>query len=143
MALTTRYVGEQIVIADDPSNMVFGTVMLGTTYGEVISCKLAREGDINKVKAAGSLLAVIISDPYFSLELECMFRDDITPPGLAEAVDFPLAGITGRVIPPIGISWGENDHRKLTIKVESWDAFGNEGSGSAYTFDGTTYTPIV
>lgn len=143
MAFTTRYDG-QIIIAEDPSAMVFGTVMLGDTFGECISANITREADVEKVKAAGSLLAVIMSDPLFKLELETMFRDDIDPPSLAQLVTFPLAGIKGRVVPPIGISWAEGQHRKLKIAVESWDAFSatNQGGGSAYTFDGTTYTAI-
>ena len=144
MAFTTRYDG-QIIIAENPSDMVFGTVMLGDVFGECISANLTREADVEKVRAAGSLLAVIMTDPLFKLELETMFRDDIDPPSLAQLITFPLAGIQGRVLPPIGISWGEKDHRKLKITAESWDAFSgtNDGGGNAYTFNGTVYTPIV
>lgn len=143
MSFTTRYAG-QIVIAESPSDMVFGTVMLGDVFGECISANLTREADVERVRAAGSLLAVILADPLFKLEMETMFRDDVDPPSLAQLITFPLAGIKGRVLPPIGISWGEREHRKLKITVESWDAFAdtNQGGGNAYTFNGTTYTPI-
>lgn len=144
MAFTTRYDG-QIVIAENPSDMVFGTVMLGDVFGEVISANITREADVERVQAAGSLLAVILTDPLFKLELETMFRDDVEPPSLAQLITFPLAGIKGRVLPPITLSWGEKEHRKLKISIESWDSFSatNQGGGNAYEFDGSIYTPIV
>lgn len=144
MAFTTRYDG-QIIIAANPSDMVFGTVMLGDVYGEVISANLTREADVERVQAAGSLLAIILTDPMFKLDLETMFRADVDPPSLAELIAFPLAGIKGRVLPPIQLGWEEKGHRKLNITAESWDAFSatNQGGGNAYTFDGETYTPIV
>jgi hypothetical protein len=144
MAFTTRYQG-QIVIAETPTDMVFGTVMLGQIYGQVLSANLTREADVERVRAAGSLLALILIDPLFKLELETMFRSDVEPPALAELITFPFAGIQGRVLPPISVTWEERGHRKLKIMAESWDAFAatNQGGGSAYTFDGTDYTPIV
>lgn len=142
---TTRYQGETIVVADTPADIVFGTVMLGDVYGQVTSANLTREADVERLRAAGSLLALIMIDPLFKLELETMFRDDVDPPSLAELVTFPFAGIKGRVLPPIAVGWSERGHRTLKITCESWDAFAdtNQGGGSASTFDGTTFTPIV
>ncbi len=144
MAFNTRYDG-QIVIANSPSDMVFGTVMLGDVFGEVISANIAREADVEEVMAAGSLLAAILTNPKFQFEFETMFRNDIDPPSLAQLITFPFAGIKGRVMPPIAVKWEEKGHRGLSIKATSWDSFSvnNQGGGNAYTFDGTTYTPIV
>jgi hypothetical protein len=144
MALTTRYDG-QIIIAENPTDMVFGTIMLGDLYGQVLSANLLREADVEEVKAAGSLLAAIMQNPRFAFDFESMFSDDVEPPGLAELMEFPLAGISGRVMPPIAVKWTENGHRGLSIKATSWDKFAevNEGGGNAYTFDGTLYTPLT
>jgi hypothetical protein len=144
MSLTTRYPG-QIFIADSPENIVFGTVMLGNLYGEVISATVTREGDIEELEAAGSILACIISNPNFQFKFETMFRLDVIPPGFADLITFPLAGIKGRVLPPIGIKWEQKGHRGLTIEAKSWDKFAdtNQGGGNASIFDGITYTPIV
>ncbi len=144
MSFNTRYDG-QIVIANNPSDMVFGTVMLGDVFGEVISANLTREADVERVRAAGSLLAVILVDPLFKLELETMFRADVDPPTLAQLIAFPFAGIKGRVMPPISVKWEERGHRGLSINLESWDSFAanNEGGGNAFQFDGEIYTPIV
>ena len=144
MSFLTRYPG-QIIIAESPANIVFGTVMLGDVYGEVISASVVREADTSELEAAGSILAAILSNPKFQFEFKTMFRDNVTPPSLAELITFPFAGIKGRVMPPISVEWSDNGHRMLSIKSTSWDAFAatNEGGGNAYTFDGTTYTPIV
>lgn len=145
MAFTTRYEGKQIIIANDPANMVFGTVMLGDVFGEVISASVAREADLEEVMAAGSLLAAILNNPKFQFTFETMFRLDIDPPGLAELLTFPFAGIKGRVMPPITVKWEDKGHRGLSIQATSWDAFAttSQGAGAASTFDGTTYTGIV
>ena len=144
MAFTTRYDG-QIIIAENPEDMVFGTVMLGDLFGEVISANIAREADVEEIMAAGSLLAAILSNPKFQFTFETMFRADIDPPGLAELLTFPFAGISGRIMPPITIKWEEKGHRGLSIQATSWDAFQatNDGGGNAAEFDGTIYTPIT
>lgn len=142
MAYTTRYEG-QIFIADNPEDLVFGTAMLGDDYGEVISASIVREADVSEVIAAGSLKAAILQNPKFQFEFEVMFRDSIEAPGLAEIIVFPLAGISGRVMPPVSIKWGEGQHRSLAIKVTSWDHMANnEGAGNAFEFDGTNFTEI-
>lgn len=143
MSLTTRYAGE-IVISDNPANLIFGTVMLGSAFGSVESASIAREADMEKLKAAGGkLLAVILSDPMFSFTLKTLFRADITPPDLADLIVFPLAGIKGRVLPPITIDWEKTGHRMLSIKAESWDSFSatEQGGGNAYTYTNGIYTP--
>jgi hypothetical protein len=68
----------------------------------------------------------------------------VDPPSLAQLITFPFAGLKGRVMPPISVKWAEKGHRGLSIKATSWDAFSatNQGGGSAYTFDGSIYTPI-
>lgn len=144
MSFTTRYAG-QIVIANSPDDMVFGTVMLGDVFGEVISANIAREADVDEVMAAGSLLAAILQNPKFQFSFETMFRDDIEPPTLAQLIEFPFAGIKGRVMPPITINWEEKGHRGLSVQATSWDSFAatNQGGGSASIFDGTDYTAIV
>jgi hypothetical protein len=145
MSLTTRYPGKQIIIANSPENIVMGTVMLGNLYGEVISASVVRDGDIEELEAAGSILACIIRNPSFQFKFETTFRLDVVPPGFAELITFPLAGIKGRVLPPITVKWEEKGHRGLSIEAKSWDQFSgtNQGGGNAYTFDGASYTAIV
>lgn len=144
MSLNTRYPGE-IVIANTPSNLIFGTVMLGDTYGQVVSAGVTREADVEELMRPGGLLGVILRNPKFKLKLKTLFAADTVPPSLAELVTFPLAGIQGRVMPPIQIDWEEKGHRMLSIEVTSWDGFSatNMGGGSAATYVDDSYTAIV
>jgi len=144
MALTTRYPG-QIVIAENPSNIVFGTVMLGNVYGTVESASVTRQADIKEVEAAGGiLLAIILSKPDFAFKFKVLFSDDKTPPDFAELIQFPFAGIQGRVLPPIVIDWEKSGHRMLSIEAKSWDSFAgyNQGGGNASRYESGVYTPI-
>lgn len=143
MALTTRYPGE-IVIANNPANLIFGTVMLGNAYGSVESATVSREADMEEIEAAGgNLLAVILKKPNFAFKFKTLFSADVTPPDLAALITFPLAGIKGRVLPPITIDWEKAGHRQLSIEAKSWDAFAavEQGGGNVYTYENGIYTP--
>lgn len=131
MALTSRY-PSHITIADDPANIIFGTCMIGTSYGQVESATVKRAGDVEELKACGNkLLAAIISNTHFELTLKTLFTADVTPPGLAELIDFPLAGVTGRILPPIDIEWEKAGQRMLSITAKSWDCLSEDGVGAA------------
>lgn len=145
MALTTRYPGE-IVIAESADNLIFGTVMLGSTYGRVESASVSKEADIEELKVAGNkLLAVIMSNVHMAFKFKALFDDEAAEPDLAELITFPFAGIQGRILPPITVEWEKSGHRMLNIEAKSWDAFNatNDGGANGYTFNGTVYTPIV
>lgn len=143
MSYTTRYPGE-IIIANSPQNIVFGTVMLGNAYGEVESASVTREADKAELEAAGgSILAVILKKMKFAFKFKTMFRSDVTPPDFADLICFPFAGIYGRVMPPIGVEWSKDGHRMLSIEAESWDSFAsnNSGGGNVYLYENGIYTP--
>jgi hypothetical protein len=144
MSFLTRYPG-QIIIAESPADIVYGTVMLGDTYGKVISASVVRDADIDELLAAGSIYAVMLTNPNFQFKFKTMFDDSVDPPSLAELITFPFAGLQGRVLPPITVDWEEKGHRGLSIEAKSWDKFAatNEGGGNAYTFDGTSYSPLT
>ncbi len=142
MSYLTRYPG-QIIIAESPADIVFGTVMLGTTYGRVLSASVTREADVEELVAAGSVYAVLMSNPNFQFKFKTAFANSVVPPDLADLITFPFAGLKGRILPPITVDWEEKGHRGLSIEAKSWDKFAatNQGGANAYTFDGTTYTP--
>lgn len=145
MSYNTRYQGE-IVIANSPTNIVFGTVMLGTTYGTVESASVSRDADIAELEASGgSILAVILRKPSFAFKFKVLFALDKTAPDLADLITFPFAGISGRVMPPITVDWEKGGHRMLSIEAKSWDSFAanNAGGGNVYTFENGIYAPKV
>lgn len=143
MSFSTRYPGE-IVIANSSTNLVFGTVMLGSVYGQVESASVVREADIAEIEAAGgNILAVILKKPGFAFKFKTLFRADVLPPDLADLITFPFAGISGRVMPPITVEWEKEGHRMLSIEAKSWDSFSsvNSGGGAVYTYENGIYTP--
>lgn len=146
MAFETRYPGE-IIIAENPENIIFGTCLIGDTYGSVESASVVREADVTEIeKCGGNMLALVMSKPRFELALDVLFTADKAAPDLAELITFPLAGITGRVLPGTEIKWEKKGQRMLSLKATSWDAFEaiNDGAGNAASFDpaGPTYTDL-
>jgi hypothetical protein len=131
MGLNTTYPQDYIVIADIPANIVFGTCMLGDEFGKVKSCGLKRNADQEVIKKANTqgILAIILTNPKFELSLDTQFTADTEPPGIGDPIDFPLAGVTGRVL-DIDVKWEENGHRGMTISATSWDTLGSDGAGT-------------
>lgn len=119
-----------VLIGDD--DVVFGTVMLGSTYGEIIKCDLERSAnEIEIEKSNGALRALILANPHLMLDLETVFSADITAPSLGQPVTFPLAGVIGRIT-SIKPGWEAKGSRKLSIKAGHWDSMAVEtepGSG--------------
>lgn len=139
MGLETRYPGE-ILIADDPANLVWGTCALGETYGSVESANVDRASDVDElVKCNGILLAAVLSNHKFQLTLKTIFTVDVIAPGIGESIDFPLAGISGRIL-KAGVEWEKKGHKMLSIEATSWDGLAigtNDGQGTAH------YEPTV
>jgi hypothetical protein len=113
-----------ILIGDD--DIVFGTVMLGNTFGEIIKCDLDRTAnEIEIEKANGGLRALILANPHFMLDLETQFSSNVTAPALGDPVTFPLAGVIGRIT-GIKPGWEAKGSRKLSIKAGHWDSMAVE-----------------
>jgi hypothetical protein len=141
MALNTTYETE-IVIADDPENIIFGTCMLGETYGSVESASVKRTGDREEIKKCGNkLLAIILSNLRFELTLKTLFTDDATEPDLGGSIVFPLAGIEGRIL-DITVDWEQAGQRMLSIEATSFDSL-TDGKGVARVADDGTGLPIT
>lgn len=139
MALNTTYTNE-IVIADDPDNIIFGTCMLGDTYGSVESASVKRTGDREEIKKCGNkLMAIILSNLRFEMTLKTLFTEDATEPDLGGSIIFPLGGIQGRIL-DITVEWEQGGQRMLSIEATSFDSLTN-GKGVAQTID--DITPVI
>ena len=134
MSLETKVPG-YIVIADDPQNIEFATCQLGNEFGSVESASVKRTADIEELeKCGGNLLAVVMKKLRFEMTLKTLFTSDVTAPGLGEKINFPLAGITGRVM-GVDVDWEKSGQKMLSIEVSSFDSFvDNYGAGDAYSF---------
>lgn len=135
MSINTRYPGE-IIIADDPDNIIFGTAMLGDEYGSVESASVTRDADRTEIeKSGGKLLALVLSKARFDLKFDVLFTADKEAPDMADEILFPLAGVKGRILPPIELKWEKKGQRMLSITATSFDNFGNGGAGDVATQD--------
>lgn len=135
MALTTRIPGH-IIIADDPTNIVFGTCSLGDAFGTVISATVKRAADIEELnKCGGNLLALVMTKLRFELTLKVVFSASVDVE-LAKSIVFPLAGVNGRMT-DLSFDYEEKGQQMLTIEAKSFDSLSVGGQGYAYSFYGS------
>jgi hypothetical protein len=140
MSLPATYPG-YLVIAEDPQNIMFGTVQVGDDFGQAKSATVKRTADKEELVAnSGNLRAVILKNPRFELDLETLFTLDVEPPGIGERIMFPLVDVIGHIL-DVEVQWEDSKGRGLKITATSWDVFG--GNATAQHYDGTTWTPIV
>jgi hypothetical protein len=124
MSFDTTY--ENPIVLNNEFNVVFGTAMLGTTYGEVISCGVKRTADKIEIEGNnGNLLACILKNPRFEASFEILFPADTEAavPSLGAQIDFPLAEIAGNVL-ECEVKWANSAGRMLSITATHWDSIG-------------------
>lgn len=122
----------------DRDNIVLGTCMLGDDYGEVKNASLTRTGQEEEILGClGELIAYLIKNPGFELQMECRFDSDVEPPEILDAITFPLAGIVGYVAPGTEVSWEEGGVRMLSFTAKGWDALQN-GEVARFRWDDGT-----
>lgn len=103
-----------ILIGDD--KVVFGTVMLGDTYGEVLKFDLDLSGAETEIEGSRGLRAFIINNVKLMADIETLCDEDVEEPGIGDPLPFPLAGVTARVL-SAKVGWEAKGGRKLTIKA--------------------------
>ena len=102
---------------------VLGTAMLGEAFGTIKSATVVRTGERQMIKDdAQTLRILLINNPGFTLNLNCCFDADVTPPGLLDEIALPYVGVTGRVMEGVSLMWEEGGERGLSIPVASWDS---------------------
>ena len=119
---------------------VLGTAMLGRTFGVITRASLVRGGKREEVlNDAGELMLLLLTNPGWTLLLECLFDADVEAPGLLETITLPYVGITGRVMEGVAVSWeGDGAERGLSIPAAQWDAMAPDSIAYRITPDGPT-----
>jgi hypothetical protein len=121
MAFATQLDPDELLVLGD-NTMVIGTAALGDDFGEIVSCSIDRDGTFEEIEAtSGNLRAVLVKNARFDVQMDCLFDNTVTPPGLMDSIDLPFEGITGRV-KKATIKWERGKERMLTITATSWDA---------------------
>jgi hypothetical protein len=117
-----------ILAVTDRDKLVLGTCMLGDDYGEVKSASLTRVGSEEEITGCqGELIAFLIKNPGFELQMETRFDSDVTPPEMLDAITFPLADIVGYVKPGTEVAWEEGGVRMLSFTAAGWDSLQGDG----------------
>lgn len=118
----TTYNGAPLAVTDQNA-IVLGTAMLGDNYGTVKSASLTRTGAEEELTGAlGQLIAYLIKNPGFELQMECRFDSTVNPPEILDQITFPLAGIVGYVKPGAEVKWEEGGVRMLSFTAAGWDS---------------------
>lgn len=120
--------------AADPT-IVFGTCMLGSTFGKIEQAQVRRTADQELLKTcSGNLLALLLKNPRAELTMTTLFTSAVTAPGLGAAITIPLAGLQGHVLDATP-KWSDDGARLLDITATGWDSLQN---ASAYQLVGGT-----
>jgi hypothetical protein len=139
MAFTTTYGPQEVLVLSPDDVIVWGTVMLGDTYGTISQMTMSREWDSDEIKnGVGGLAGFISRNPKFQMNVTSRMDSDITAPGHLDRIVFPLISVTGRIITP-EIKWENEGARELTLACTFWDAL---NLAPLYKWTGTAYTTI-
>lgn len=128
--------------SSDPSNdrIIFGTAVLGSTFGQIKSASLKRTADEDLIRNnKGSIRAWLLKAPRFELEFKAVLSANVALPGLMEPITFPLAGVSGRIA-EITPEWDEDGVRMVSITAKYWDSL---AGGTATKWDGSTHTSMA
>lgn len=143
MSFSTTYAANEILVLSENDQIVWGTCMLGETYGTIKDCEVGREWDTEEIEnCVGGLLAFIWKKPRFTMTINTRFDLDVTAPGAGDQILFPIPAVYGRVIKP-AISWEQGGVRGLSIEATFWDELANAplnkwtGSTNVQIDDGT------
>lgn len=127
-----------ILAVTEKDKLVLGTAMLGEAYGTVKDASLTRTGQEEELLGAlAEIIAFLIKNPGFELQMQCRFDSDVEPPELLDMITFPLAGIKGYVKPGTQINWTEGGVRMLTFTAAGWDSLQGENVARFRWDDGT------
>lgn len=127
MAFSLKAYNGTILAVTDKDKLVLGTCMLGEAYGQVRSASLTRTGEEEELTGClGELIAFLVKNPGFELQMETRFDSDVEPPEILDAITFPLAEIVGYVKPGSEVSWEEGGVRSLSFTAAGWDSLQGE-----------------
>lgn len=107
-------------------NLLFGTCMLGQTWGQIEDADEKLIADLEFIKdCCGGNQTVLLMNERYELTLTVILASTATLPELGEDVSFPTAGITGQITER-GRKWTAGGCVKMEVKAFHWKSIGNE-----------------
>lgn len=142
MAFDTQFTDDARAVSLGLPDLVLGTCMLGSTYGEIMNAEVKRTADRELLEDCnGDLLAAIYRNPRFELTLETLLNASVTIPGIGDAITIPILGSSGRV-DDATVKWANKTHRKLSVTATAFDSLA--GATTLYSWNATTgvWSPV-
>lgn len=106
-------------------DIVWGTAMLGTTYGQIENTDENLTANLEEIKdALGNNMTVLLVNERFELDLTAILDANASSPELGDDITFPSAGITGQITER-GRTWTAGGVLKIKIKAFHWKSMGS------------------
>lgn len=103
----------------------FGTVELGTTFGQVESGSLQRLlEEIDVPDNFGGIQAHLLANPGYQFQFTAIFPATSELPVDGEPVAFPDANVVGNIT-GWTVNYTNKDVRKITITAKQWASIGS------------------
>ncbi|MHB1079819.1 MAG: hypothetical protein ACYC67_10470 [Prosthecobacter sp.] len=105
--------------------VAFGTVEIGTTFGQVESASLeATIEELGVPDNFGGFQGYLLINPGFKLQFSAIFPTTAELPVHGEPIAFPAAGVVGNVI-NYTVNWEQKGNRKITVQAQQWASIGS------------------
>lgn len=138
MGFETAFTDKAKLLSEN-DQIVFGTCMIGTDFGEVKNVSVKRTSDKQEISnCIGGIRGYILRKPRFELQMETRFDADVDAPGEGEMITFPYSGVVGRIFDP-EVTWDEGGTRMLKFTATHWDEMAD---AKLQSWDGTELTDI-
>ncbi len=106
-------------------NVIFGTCVLGDTFGTIEDANEQLLADLELIMdCCGSTDTALLKNKRYELDLTITLDSTAPLPDLGDSISFPTAGITGQITQR-GRTWNQNGVCKMTIKAFHWMSLGN------------------
>ncbi len=117
--------------------IVWGTCMLGDTFGQITGCDITETGDMDVIlDALGAARSVMFLNPGFEVEIEALFDIAVDPPKTGDTFLMPYIDLLGTVVPGTAVGYKDKASRTLKFKVHRWNSLDvSLGDGDVKVFD--------
>lgn len=123
------------VISDGPLTGLYGTAMLGNTWGEITGADLAQSAEVTEIKVGKKIVAIEIAGGKHTLNLTIKLTKDTEPPGIGDIIQFPLEAMQGRVTGEAKLAFSDADFATYTCAATSWHDIKTNGGAGTLTTD--------
>lgn len=127
-----------VVVQSDGVAHEFGTYMFNSEFGEVTKFDIGRLADeVSVTGGMGQVIFYILKNFRYEITVEIIQDKAAKLPGPGDLIEFPVAGIKGRVKGDVKITADDSNAHKISLTASSWDSLDNGGAGTLTVVDPT------